>query len=128
MKHNAVVPLILGLGLFAAACGPSSQAPSGAATTAPAAQATTAPAAAKPTTAPAPNPTTVAAAPAPTQAAAPAPTIAAAASAAGKPVKGGTLTIATQRDATTFDPTKSQDVYSNDILSLVCDTLFEVYD
>src|SRR5690348_698134 len=94
LKHSPVVPLILGLGLFAAACGP-------AATPAP----TTAPAA-QPTTAPAP-------AAQPTQAAT---------TGAGKPVKGGTLTVATQRDATTFDPTKSQDVYSNDIISLVCDT------
>jgi peptide/nickel transport system substrate-binding protein len=131
MKHGAVVPLILALGLFATACGPAAgpAAPTQAAaaprpttataaqaTTAPATQATTAPAAAaKPTTAPA-------AAAQPTQASQAAP------AAAGKPVKGGTITVATQRDATTFDPTRSQDVYSNDILSLVCDTLFEVDD
>jgi peptide/nickel transport system substrate-binding protein len=136
MKRSAVIPLILGLGMFAAACGPSAGAPSGAATAA--APATQAPAA-KPTTAPAAQPTTAAApaaaakpttAPAqPTTApAAPQPTTAPAATAAGKPVKGGTLTVATQRDATTFDPTKSQDVYSNDIISLTCDTLFEVDD
>jgi peptide/nickel transport system substrate-binding protein len=132
MKHSAVVPLILGLGLFAAACGPAAgPAPSGGATAAPATQA---PAAApKPTTAPAAQPTTAPAAAAqPTQVAAAQPTTAAAvpapAAATGKPVMGGTLTIATQRDATTFDPTKSQDVYSNDILSLVCDTLFEIDD
>ncbi len=55
-------------------------------------------------------------------------TTGAAGQAAGKPVKGGQLTIATQRDATTFDPTKAQDVYSNGILSLVADTLFEIND
>jgi peptide/nickel transport system substrate-binding protein len=122
--------------MFAAACGPAAgPAPAGGATAAPAAQPTQAPAAAaKPTTAAAAQPTTAAAAPTtaaaaqPTSAPAAQPTTAAAASAAGKPVPGGTLTIATQRDATTFDPTKSQDVYSNDILSLVCDTLFEIDD
>ena len=92
-----------------------------------------APAAAQPTQASA-QPTQASAAPA-AQATQPAsaaaqPTQAASAptSATGKPVRGGQLTIATQRDATTFDPTKSQDVYSNDILSLVADTLFEVDD
>jgi peptide/nickel transport system substrate-binding protein len=149
MKHSAVVPLILGLGMFAAACGPAAgpaaggaataapatQAPAAAAkpTTAPAAQATTAPAAAaqpttaaaQPTAAAAAKPTTAAAQPT-TAAAQPTSASAAATFVPGKP--GGTLTIATQRDATTFDPTKSQDVYSNDILSLVCDTLFEVDD
>jgi peptide/nickel transport system substrate-binding protein len=127
MQQRAVVPLILALGMFAAACGPaSSPAPSGGATTAPATQA---PAAAKPTTAAAAQPTTAPAAAAkPTLAAQPTTQAATAPAAAGKPVKGGTLTIATQRDATTFDPTKSQDVYSNDIISLVCDTLFEVDD
>jgi len=136
VKLTALVPLFLALGLLASACGPSAapaptsappaQAPTAAAkpttasaaqaTTAPAAQPTTAGAAAKPTAsgAAAAQPTTAAAAPQPT--------------AAGNPVKGGTLTIATQRDATTFDPTRSQDVYSNDILSLVCDTLFEIDD
>ncbi|MBV9898510.1 MAG: hypothetical protein JO020_30525 [Chloroflexi bacterium] len=131
MKLSAVVPLVLGLGLFAAACGPAAtSAPTSApATQAPAAapKPTTAPAA-QPTTAPAAQPTTAAAAKPTTAAAAAQPTTAPAASAAGKPVKGGTLTIATQRDATTFDPTKSQDVYSNDIISLTCDTLFEVDD
>jgi peptide/nickel transport system substrate-binding protein len=134
MQFRVGVPLILALGMFATACGPSAgQAPSGGATTAAPTQAP----AAKPTTAPAAQPTTAPAAAAkpttaPAAAAQPttAPTTAAkpAASAAGNPVKGGTLTVATQRDATTFDPTKSQDVYSNDILSLVCDTLFEVDD
>jgi peptide/nickel transport system substrate-binding protein len=148
-KHSPVVPLILGLGMFAAACGPAgapaasggataapaTQAPAAAPkpTTAPAAQPTTAPAAAaKPTSAPAAQPTTAPAAAAqPTTAAAAAqPTQAALnnSTAAGKPVSGGQLVIATQRDATTFDPTKSQDVYSNDILSLTCDTLFEFDD
>jgi peptide/nickel transport system substrate-binding protein len=131
MKRSAVAPLIVALGMFAAACGPTAapaptvapatQAPAAAPkpTTAPAAQATTAPAA-QPTTAAAAKPTTAPAAPQPTTAPA--------ASAAGKPVRGGALTVATQRDATTFDPTKSQDVYSNDIISLTCDTLFEVDD
>lgn len=125
MKHSAVVPLILGLGLFAAACGPAAgPAPSGGATSAPAPTQTAA-AAPKPTTAPAAQATTAPAAAAqPTQA-----TAAAAPTTTGvKPVAGGTLTVATQRDATTFDPTRSQDVYSNDVLSLVCDTLFEVDD
>jgi peptide/nickel transport system substrate-binding protein len=126
-----LVPLVLALAMFAAACGPSASpspttAPAAAPkpTTAPAAQPTTASTSgAQATTAPAAaaKPTTAAAAPQPT-------TAAAQANAAGNPVKGGTLTVATQRDATTFDPTKSQDVYSNDILSLVCDTLFEVDD
>jgi peptide/nickel transport system substrate-binding protein len=46
----------------------------------------------------------------------------------GKPVKGGQLTIATERDATTLDPTSAQDVYSNTILALTTDTLFEIND
>ncbi|HEY1295939.1 MAG TPA: ABC transporter substrate-binding protein [Chloroflexota bacterium] len=125
MKLSAIGPFVLGVGLLAAACGPAGSAPpAGGATAAPATQAPAA--AAKPTTAPAAaaQPTTAPAA-APAQATtAPA----AQASAAGKPVKGGQLVIATQRDATTFDPTKSQDVYSNDILSLVSDTLFEIDD
>jgi peptide/nickel transport system substrate-binding protein len=50
----------------------------------------------------------------------------AAQSAAGKPVKGGQLVVAMERDPTTFDPTKSQDVYSNAIIGLVCDSLFKV--
>jgi len=132
MKLSAIGPLVLGVGLFAAACGPAGSPPTGTgATTAPATQAPAA--AAKPTTAPAAaaQPTTATAAQPTPAAAAPAqPTIAPAApaSAAGKPVKGGQLVVATQRDATTFDPTKSQDVYSNDILSLVSDTLFEIDD
>src|SRR6185436_18407536 len=78
---------------------------------APAAAATTAPAAAAPTTAPA---------------AAAKPTTAPAASAAGKPVKGGQLVVAMERDPTTFDPTKSQDVYSNAIIGLTADSLYKV--
>jgi len=129
MKRSAIGPLALAAGLFAAACGPaSSPSPGGGATTPPATQA---PAdAAKPTSAPAAAATTAPAGQ-PTQATAPAaqPTQASGqASAAGKPVKSGQLVIATQRDATTFDPTRSQDVYSNDILSLVSDTLFEIDD
>src|SRR5215831_17344511 len=132
MKLSAIGPLVLGVGLFAAACGPAGSPPTGTgATTAPVTQApavaakpTTAPAAAaQPTTATAAQPTPAAAAPAQPTTAPAAP-----ASAAGKPVKGGQLVVATQRDATTFDPTKSQDVYSNDILSLVSDTLFEIDD
>jgi peptide/nickel transport system substrate-binding protein len=125
MKLSAFAPLVLALGLFAAACGPASSPPaSSGATAAPATQA--AAAAAKPTTAPAAaaQPTSAAAAQATTAPAAQ-PTQA---SAAGKPVKGGQLVFATQRDATTFDPTKSQDVYSNDILSQVADTLFQIDD
>ena len=53
---------------------------------------------------------------------------AAAANAAGKPVKGGQLVVATARDATTFDPTKSQDVYSNAIIGLVTDSLYKIDD
>jgi peptide/nickel transport system substrate-binding protein len=117
MKLSAIGPLALAAGLLAAACGPaSSPSPSSGATAAPATQAPAA--AAKPTTAPAAVATTAPGAQ-PTQAPAQA-------SAAGKPVKGGQLVIAAERDATTFDPTKSQDVYSNNILALVSDTLFEI--
>jgi peptide/nickel transport system substrate-binding protein len=131
MKLSAVAPLILGLGLFAAACGPSAGAP--APTAPPAAQPTQAPTAApKPTQAPAAQPTTAPQPAAkPTQAPAAQPTTppqTAAQPAAGKPVKGGQLVVATQRDATTFDPTKSQDVYSNTVLALTTDTLFEIDD
>jgi peptide/nickel transport system substrate-binding protein len=44
----------------------------------------------------------------------------------GKPVTGGTLTLAMARDATTFDPIASQDVYSAMILNNVVEALFEV--
>jgi peptide/nickel transport system substrate-binding protein len=122
MKFGAAIPLVFGL--FVAACGPAAGPP-----------ASTAPSAAAPTQAPAaPKPTTAAtavpqAATQPTQAAAAKPTQAAAAqTVAGKPLKGGQLVVATQRDATTFDPTKSQDVYSNTILALTTDTLFEIND
>src|SRR5579864_6208586 len=126
MKHNTLFPIVLGVGLFAAACGPAASAPPTAApapTSAPAA-ATQAPAAApKPTTAPAPT----AAAAAPTTAAAAQPTQATGVStAAGKPVKGGQLVVATSRDASNFDPTRSQDVYSANVMGLVLDTLFEI--
>jgi peptide/nickel transport system substrate-binding protein len=120
-----LLPLTAAVGLVAAACGPSAV-PS--ATSAPAANATQPAAAAQPTTAPAANATQPAAAAArPTTAPAPAaqPTQAAQ-SAAGKPVKGGQLVVAMERDPTTFDPTKSQDVYSNAIIGLVCDSLFKV--
>ncbi|MBV9581009.1 MAG: hypothetical protein JO057_20710 [Chloroflexi bacterium] len=148
MKLSAIGPLVLAVGLFATACGPagSPAASGGAATTAPAtaAQGTSAPAtqstpaAAQATTAPAgagAQATTTSATTGAQATAAPAgagaqPTVAATTAAqttaAGKPIKGGQLVVATQRDATTFDPNKSQDVYSNDILSLVSDTLFEI--
>ena len=144
-KLSFLVPLTFGVSLFVAACGPaanpapsatSAPAPTTAAaaaaqpTTAPAAQPTAA-AAAQPTTAAAAQPTTAAAqaaAPKPTAAPAAAPTAAPAASAAGKPVKGGQLVVATSRDATTFDPTKSQDVYSNAVIGLVADSLYKVDD
>src|SRR6266540_3623634 len=99
MKLSLGFPLAVAASLFLAACGPAA-AP--APTAAPAAAAPTAAAAAKPT-----------------EAAAAKPTAAPAAAAAGKPVKGGQLTVAMGRDATTFDPTKSQDVYSNAIIGLV---------
>jgi len=128
-------PLAVAASLFMAACGPASTpapttAPAApAATTAPAGAPTTAPAgAAKPTSAAgAPAATTApAAAPTTAPAAAAKPTPAPAAAAAGKPVKGGSLTVAMERDATTFDPTKSQDVYSNAIIGLTVDSLYKV--
>jgi peptide/nickel transport system substrate-binding protein len=130
-KLSFVAPLTFGVSLFVAACGPAATtAPS--ATSAPTTAAAAAPnptAAAQPTTAPAAQPTT-AAAPKPTTASAAAPTAAAqsATSAAGKPVKGGQLVLATNRDATTFDPTKSQDVYSNAVIGLVGDSLYKIDD
>src|SRR5579859_3112256 len=144
-KLSFLVPLTFGVSLFVAACGPAAN-PAPSATSAPApttaaaaaAQPTTAlaaqptaAAAAQPTTAAAAQPTTAAAqaaAPKPTAAPAAAPTTAPAASAAGKPVKGGQLVVATSRDATTFDPTKSQDVYSNAVIGLVADSLYKVDD
>jgi peptide/nickel transport system substrate-binding protein len=126
-----VFPLAVAATVFVVACGPAA-APSP--TTAPA-PATKAPAAAatqpaQATTAPAAAPTQpAAAAPKPTTAPpAPAPPTQPAASAAGKPVKGGQLTVAMERDPTTFDPTKSQDVYSNAIIGLTCDSLYKVDD
>jgi peptide/nickel transport system substrate-binding protein len=50
------------------------------------------------------------------------------AAAAGKPTKGGQIVAAMARDASTFDPTKSQDVYSAAVLALTTDTLFEIND
>jgi peptide/nickel transport system substrate-binding protein len=105
-------PVILALGMLAAACAPAGGSAPSSGSTAAAARATTPP-----------GPGTQAAAPAAAQ-----PTQAAAQSAAGKPVRGGQLTIVMQRDATTFDPTKAQDVYSGEILSLVTDPLFEIND
>jgi len=132
------LPAVVALGLLVAACGPAA-APSP--TSAPAAAAPTQAAAPAPTqaAAPAAKPTTgAAAAGAATQAPAAQPTPAAQAtttaststssSAAGKPVKGGQLVVAMARDATTFDPTKSQDVYSNAVIGLVCNALYKVDD
>src|SRR5438445_683015 len=111
-RLTIVLPLAVAATVFVAACGPAA-APSP--TTAPAAAAPTQPAAAaaKPTTPPA---------------AVAAPTQAPAATAAGKPVKGGQLTVAMERDPTTFDPVKSQDVYSNAIIGLTCDSLYKIDD
>jgi peptide/nickel transport system substrate-binding protein len=124
--------------LFLAACGPAAApppttAPAAAPTTAPAAKPTTAaaqataakPAAAQPTVSAAAAQATVAASAAPKPAAG-ATTAPAAAGAAGKPVKGGQLVVAMERDATTFDPTKLQDVYSDAVEGLVVDTLYKV--
>src|SRR5262249_7618385 len=80
-------------------------------TTAPAAQATTAPAA-QPTAAAAAKPVAPAAA----------------AGAAGKPVKGGQFVVAMERDATTFDPLRIQDVYSDPVEGLTVDTLYKIDD
>ena len=129
MKLSLGFPLAVAASLFLAACGPAAApaptaAPAAAPTTAPAAKPTTAAAAA--TTAPAAAAPTAAAAAKPTEAAAAKPTAAPAAAAAGKPVKGGQLTVAMGRDATTFDPTKSQDVYSNAIIGLVSNSLYKV--
>jgi peptide/nickel transport system substrate-binding protein len=41
-------------------------------------------------------------------------------------VRGGTLTVAMARDATTFDPTRNQDVYGSTVLALVAEQLFEI--
>src|SRR5215207_5686453 len=98
MMRSIGFPLALAVSLFLAACGP-------AATPAP----TTAPA--KPTAAPAAQATTAPAAPPTTAAAKPTTAPAAQPAAAGKPVRGGQLTVAMGRDATTFDPNKSQDVF-----------------
>jgi peptide/nickel transport system substrate-binding protein len=123
LKLSATGPVILALGMLAAACGPAGgpSSSAGAVSTqptsaAPAAQAApTAAGQAAPTAAPVAAQSTQA----PSGPSTPA---------AGKPVKGGQLTVAMQRDASTFDPTKAQDVYSGDILALVSDTLFEVDD
>ncbi len=142
MKRSIGLPLALAVSLFLAACGPAStpasptSAPAAAPTTAPAAKPTTAPAAqgqAQPTVNAASAQATVAASaaqkPGAAQATA-APTAAAAAKpaagAAGKPVKGGQLTVAMARDASTFDPTKSQDVYSGAIQAVVVDSLYQI--
>jgi peptide/nickel transport system substrate-binding protein len=119
---SLILPLTTAVSLFVAACGPAAT-PSPTAAPPAAAKPTEAPKPAAPaaTTAPAPAATTAPAAAAkPTEAPKPA------APAAGKPVKGGTLTIAMARDATTFDPTKSQDAFSAAVLANVVDTLFEI--
>src|SRR3954452_9073417 len=49
-----------------------------------------------------------------------------AASAAGKPVKGGTLNAVMARDATNFDPKAQSDAYSSSVMNQVLDTLYEI--
>ncbi len=44
----------------------------------------------------------------------------------GKPVAGGTLTAAMERDATNFDPIRQSDSYSAVVMNQVLDTLYEV--
>jgi peptide/nickel transport system substrate-binding protein len=130
MRLSLGFPVAIAASLFIAACGPAATpaptAAPAAPTAAPAAKPTTAPAAA-PTTAPAAQATTAPAAQ-PTAAAAAKPTTApaAAAGAAGKPVKGGQLVVAMERDATTFDPLRIQDVYSDAVEGLTVDTLYKV--
>jgi peptide/nickel transport system substrate-binding protein len=46
--------------------------------------------------------------------------------AAGRPVRGGTITIAMPRDAVTFDPIRQNDSYSAVVLNMVVDTLYEI--
>lgn len=50
----------------------------------------------------------------------------AAAGGGAKAVKGGTLTVAMARDATTFDPKGNQDVYGSTVLSFVAEALYEI--
>lgn len=47
-------------------------------------------------------------------------------SASGKPVMGGTFTVAMARDATTFDTVRQQDVYSAMVIAQVVEPLFEI--
>src|SRR5688500_2032581 len=45
---------------------------------------------------------------------------------AGKPVRGGTLTIVMSRDATNFDPIRQNDAFSSSVMNSVIDTLYEI--
>src|SRR5687768_11358378 len=44
----------------------------------------------------------------------------------GKPTPGGTLNVVMSRDATNFDPLRTNDVYSSSVMNLVADTLYEI--
>lgn len=116
-RGSFVLPLLL---VLVVACGPSGSASP---TAAPAATAGTAGQAGQ-TPAPAGAQSAQATPAANTAAATPV----GSAAGAGKPVKGGQIVVAIERDATTFDPTKSQDVYSNAIIGLVCDSLYKIDD
>src|SRR5688572_27603929 len=45
---------------------------------------------------------------------------------AGKPVRGGTLTIVMSRDATNFDPVRQNDAFSSSVMNSVIDSLYEI--
>jgi peptide/nickel transport system substrate-binding protein len=123
MQRLAAVALALGI--VAAGCAPVTTPSTAPATIPPQAQPTLPPlTVATPTQLPqaTPEPTQAPLAPAQPTPSATAPAIAT----ASGPVKGGQLVIATQADPATLDPTRSQDVYSNTVLSLTTDTLFEI--
>ncbi len=44
----------------------------------------------------------------------------------GRPVRGGTLTLALPRDANNFDPLRSNDAYSTTVMATVLDSLYEL--
>ena len=44
----------------------------------------------------------------------------------GRPVRGGTLTLALPRDAINFDPLRSNDAYSTTVMATVVDSLYEL--
>ncbi|HEX2517736.1 MAG TPA: ABC transporter substrate-binding protein, partial [Chloroflexota bacterium] len=44
----------------------------------------------------------------------------------GRPLRGGTLTLALPRDANNFDPLRSNDAYSNTVMATVLDSLYEL--